>query len=63
MKIDSPNSIHVINRLQEEGDVEQRYKNFRLIYLTQEELYIMGVLSILDDDDNDADDDDNDDEL
>ena len=62
MKIDSPNSIHVINRLQEESHVEQRYKNFRLINLTQEELYILGVLSILDDDDNDADD-DNDDEL
>ena len=56
MKIDSPNSIHVINQLQEEGHVEQRYKNFRLIYLTQEELYIMGILSILDDDDDDNND-------
>ena len=58
MKIDSPNSIHAIERLEEEGHVEWRYKNFRLIYSTHKELYIMGVLSIFDDDDDDDDDND-----
>ena len=49
MEIDSPNSIHVFNRFEEEGHVEQRYNHFRLIELTREELYIMGVPTILDD--------------
>ena len=43
--------------------VERKYKNFRLIDLTREELYTMGKPAIFDDDDDDDDDDDADDEL
>ena len=57
MEIDNPNSNHEFNRLEEEGHVEQKYNNFRLIDLTREELYIMGVPAIFDDDDDDDDDD------
>ena len=49
MEIDSQNSIHAFNRFEEESHVEQRYNNFRLIDLTQEELYAMGVPAILND--------------
>ena len=49
MEIDSPNSIHAFNRFEEEGHAERRYNNFRLIDLTREELYVMGVPAILDD--------------
>ena len=47
MEIDSPNSIHAFNRFEEEGHVERRYNNFRLIDLTREELYAMGVPAML----------------
>ena len=46
--MDNPNSFHVFNRFEEEGHVEQRYNNFRLIDLTRQELYAMGVPAILD---------------
>ena len=52
MEIDSSNSIHSFNRFEEEGHVEQRYNNFRLIELTLEELCVMGVPAILDDEEN-----------
>ena len=50
VEIDSPNSIHAFNRFEEEGHVERRHINFRLIDLTREELYVMGMPAILDDD-------------
>ena len=37
------------NRFEEEGHAERKYNHFRLIDLTQEELYAMGVPAILDD--------------
>ena len=46
MRIDS---IHAFNRCEEEGHVECKYNHFRLIDLTWEELYVMGVPAILDD--------------
>ena len=49
MEIDNPNSIHTFNRFEEEGHAERRYNHFRLINLTREELYVMGVPAILDD--------------
>ena len=50
MEIDSPNSVHAFNRFEEEGHLERRCDNFRLIDLAREELYAMGVPAILDDD-------------
>ena len=49
VEIDNPNSIHAFNRFEEDGHVEQKYNHFRLIDLTREELYAMGVPAILDD--------------
>ena len=51
MEIDSPNSIHAFNQFEEEGHTERKYNHFRLIDLTREELYAMGVPAILDDED------------
>ena len=51
VEIDNPNSIHAFNRLEEEGHVGCRYNHLRLIDLTREELYVMGVPDILDDED------------
>ena len=48
MEIDSPNSIHVFNLFEEEGHAERKYNHFKLIDLTWEELYTMGVPAILD---------------
>ena len=48
VKIDNPNIIHAFNRFEEEGHVEQNDNHFRLIYLTREELYSLGVPGILD---------------
>ena len=39
----------MFNKFEEEGHVERKYNRFRLIDLTREELYAMGVPSILDD--------------
>ena len=50
VEIEHPNSIHVFNRFEEAGHAEQRYNYFRLIDLTREELYSLGVFVILDDD-------------
>ena len=50
VEIDNPNSIHAVNRFEEEGYAERRYKHFSLKDLTREELYAMGVPAILDDD-------------
>ena len=47
-EIDNPNSIHVFNRFEEERHAEQKYNHFRLIDLTREDLYTMGVPAILD---------------
>ena len=49
VEIDSLNSMNPFNRFKEEGNVEWRYNHFRLIDLTREELYVMGVPAILDD--------------
>ena len=49
VEIDNPNSIHAFNRFEEEGHAERKYNHFRLIDLTREELYAMGVPAILDD--------------
>ena len=49
MGIDNPNSTHAFNWFEEEGHAEQKYNQFRLIDLTREELYDMGVPAILDD--------------
>ena len=44
MKIDN-----AFNRFEEEGHPERKYNHFKLINLTREELYAMGVPAILDD--------------
>ena len=49
MEIDNPNNIHAFNRFEEEGHTERIYNHFRLIDLTQKDLYIMEVPAILDD--------------
>ena len=49
VEIDNPNSIHAFNRFEEEGHAERKYNLFRLIDLTREELYDMGLPAILDD--------------
>ena len=49
VEIDNPNSIHAFNHFEEEDHVERRYNNFRLLDLTREELYVMGVPAIFDD--------------
>ena len=49
LEVYNPNSIHALNRLEEEVHAEQNYNQFRLIDLTREELYTMGVPAILDD--------------
>ena len=49
VEIDNPNSIHAFNRFEEDGHGEQKCNHFRLIDLTREELYAMGVPAILDD--------------
>ena len=50
VEIDNPNSIHAFSRFEEEGPAERKYNHLRLIDLTREELYAMGVPAILDDD-------------
>ena len=49
VEIGNPNSVHMFNRFEEEGHAKQKYNHFRLIDLTREELYTMGVHAILDD--------------
>ena len=44
VEIDSPNSIHAFNRYEQKGHVERRCNHFRLIDLTREELYVMGMM-------------------
>ena len=44
--IDNPNSIHAFNRFEEEGHVERYKCHFRLVDLTREDLYDMGVPAI-----------------
>ena len=50
VEIDNPNSTHVFNRFEEGGHAERICNHFRLIDLTREDLYTMGVPAILDDD-------------
>ena len=40
---------NAFNRFEEEGHPERKYNHFKLINLTREELYAMGVPAILDD--------------
>ena len=49
VEIDNLNSIHAFDRFEEEGHAERIYNHFRLIDLTREELYTMGVPATLDD--------------
>ena len=49
VEIYNTNSIHAFNRFEEEGHAERKYNHFRLIDLTREELYALGVSAILDD--------------
>ena len=42
-EIDNPNSIHAFNRFEEEGHVERKFNHFRLIDLTRDNLYDMGI--------------------
>ena len=44
--IDNPNSVHAFNRLEEEGHVERSKCHFKLVDLTREDLYDMGVPAI-----------------
>ena len=44
--IDNPNSVHAFNRLEEEGHVERYKCHFKLIDLTRDDLYDMGVPAI-----------------
>ena len=46
VELDSPNAIHAFNRLEDEEHIERKYNNFRLVDLTQEELYGMGIPGI-----------------
>ena len=48
-ELENPNSIHTFNRFEEEGHAERRYNHCKLIDLTREELYSMGVPAIPDD--------------
>ena len=48
VEIDNPNSIHVFNRFEEERHAERKYNHLRLIDLTREELYAIGVPAVLD---------------
>ena len=41
--IDNPNSVYAFNRPEEEGHVERYGCHFKLIDLTREDLYDMGV--------------------
>ena len=50
VEIDNPNGIHAFNRFEKEGHAERKYNHFRLIDLTREGLYAMGVPATLDDD-------------
>jgi len=43
---ENPNSVHAFNRFEEEGHVERFGCHFRLIDLTREDLYDMGVPAI-----------------
>ena len=49
LEIGNPNSFHAFNRFEEEVHPERKYNHFRLIDVTQEELYAMAVPAILDD--------------
>ena len=44
--IDNPNSVHTFNRFEEEGHVERYGCHFKLIDLTREDLYAIGVPAI-----------------
>ena len=46
VEIDNPNSIRTFNRFEEEGHAERKCNHLRLIDLTQEELYAMGLSAI-----------------
>ena len=49
VEMDNRNSVHAFNRFEEERHAERKYNHFRLIDLTREDLYAMGVRAILDD--------------
>jgi len=44
--IDNPNSVHAFNRFEEEGHVKRFGCHFRLLDLTRDDLYDMGVPAI-----------------
>ena len=49
VEIDNPNSIRAFNRFEEEEHAQRRYNYLRLIDLTREDSYAMGIHTILDD--------------
>ena len=44
--IDNPNGVHAFNRFEEEGHVERFKCHFKLLDLTRDDLYDLGVPSI-----------------
>ena len=48
VEIDNSNSIHAFHRFEMEGHAERKYNHFRLLDLTREELYAMGLPVIFD---------------
>ena len=49
VETENPNTIQAFNQFEKEGHSERKSNHFRLIDLTREELYAIGVPSILDD--------------
>lgn len=48
VELDTPNSIHAFNHFEEEDHIERKYNHFRLVDLTREDLYDMGIPAIED---------------
>jgi len=48
VELDTPNAIHAFNRFEEEDHIERKYNHFRLVDLTREDLYDMGIPAIED---------------
>ena len=46
VEIDNPNAIHSFNRFEEEGHVERYRCHFKLVDLTRDDLYALGIPAI-----------------
>ena len=51
METDNPKNLQAFNWFEKDGHVERRCNHFRLIDLTRENLYFVGVPATLDEDD------------